>query len=525
MPAAAWAARSGDPVLFTGRNQVPQATLAALRRHAGRDGLRARARVRDLDRARRAGRAGRRRACSGSAPAARSQNALVFARYSDGSLRLEHQRPRPRAGARQRRPAPRRRGRGFARVAAASGGRCCSPTTADALPPELRSFLLDIKPGYEADPTRAVYNHIWLMGDATAIGGEVQARGGRAGRAGPDRPRRRDPGEPAGGVAQPASRRERAAIQQPQKREEMSEAERPDRLSQAGDGRGHPGPRRPLHPALRAPDPQPDPAADRAAAGGRPRAREGERQIARLEELAQHSGDPRGGTGVGSLMKELADGVWHLKCLPGLPWAVNAYLAGDVLIDAGCRQSTRRILKQLDGHEVRRPRAHPRASRPPGREPRGLRGARHPVLVPRAGRARGRGPEADRRAPARQVHGPLLLADLPRARAKVDRAIKEGDEVAGFEVIDAPGPLGRPRRLLARVGPRADPRRRARPTWISTPGSPASTSPTGPHPRPGENRESARKLAALEPELVCFGHGAPLRDPKKLTAFVEGLSD
>ena len=34
MPAAAWAARSGDPVLFTGRNQVPSATLAALRRHA-----------------------------------------------------------------------------------------------------------------------------------------------------------------------------------------------------------------------------------------------------------------------------------------------------------------------------------------------------------------------------------------------------------------------------------------------------------------------------------------------------------
>jgi hypothetical protein len=32
--------------------------------------------------------------------------------------------------------------------------------TADALPADLRSFLLDIKPGYEEDPTRAVYNHI-----------------------------------------------------------------------------------------------------------------------------------------------------------------------------------------------------------------------------------------------------------------------------------------------------------------------------------------------------------------------------
>jgi hypothetical protein len=31
---------------------------------------------------------------------------------------------------------------------------------------------------------------------------------------------------------------------------------------------------------------------------GDPVRREGENQIARLEELAQHSGDPRGGTGV-----------------------------------------------------------------------------------------------------------------------------------------------------------------------------------------------------------------------------------
>ncbi len=23
-------------------------------------------------------------------------------------------------------------------------------------------------------------------------------------------------------------------------------------------------------------------------------------------------------------MKQLADGVWHIKCLPALPWAVNA---------------------------------------------------------------------------------------------------------------------------------------------------------------------------------------------------------
>ncbi len=31
-------------------------------------------------------------------------------------------------------------------------------------------------------------------------------------------------------------------------------------------------------------------------------------------------------------------------------------------------------------------------------------------------------------------------------------------------------------------------------------------------PDPARNTESARRLAALEPALVCFGHGRPLRD-------------
>jgi glyoxylase-like metal-dependent hydrolase (beta-lactamase superfamily II) len=40
---------------------------------------------------------------------------------------------------------------------------------------------------------------------------------------------------------------------------------------------------------------------------------------------------------------------------------------------------------------------------------------------------------------------------------------------------------------------------------------------------PPRNRESARRLAALEPELALFGHGPPLRDPAALTALVEGF--
>ncbi|HZK15597.1 MAG TPA: hypothetical protein VFC52_03300, partial [Solirubrobacterales bacterium] len=35
--------------------------------------------------------------------------------------------------------------------------------------PALRGYLLDIKPGYRDDPTRALYNHVWIIGDQEAI--------------------------------------------------------------------------------------------------------------------------------------------------------------------------------------------------------------------------------------------------------------------------------------------------------------------------------------------------------------------
>jgi ell wall binding domain 2 (CWB2) len=173
MPAAAWAARSGDPVLFTGRNRVPSATLAALRRHAAATvyvlGPESVISKNAVQQAGRVSASVQRVGATGTV-----QNALLFARYSDGSFGWNIN--DPGHGMELANP-----GRPLDAAAAASlassgkWGPLLLTGSADALPPELRSFLLDIKPGYEADPTRAVYNHIWLMGDATAIGGQVQA--------------------------------------------------------------------------------------------------------------------------------------------------------------------------------------------------------------------------------------------------------------------------------------------------------------------------------------------------------------
>jgi hypothetical protein len=37
------------------------------------------------------------------------------------------------------------------------------------LPAKVRSYFLDVKPGYTTDPTRAFYNHVWVIGDQTQI--------------------------------------------------------------------------------------------------------------------------------------------------------------------------------------------------------------------------------------------------------------------------------------------------------------------------------------------------------------------
>jgi len=173
MPAAAWAARSGDPVLFTGKSEVPEATRAALRRHVasavyvlGPQSMVSKTAVSQIARV---SASVQRVGATGAV-----QNALLFARYTDGSFGWNINDPghgmelanvdRPLDAA-------------AAASLASSGqwGPLLVTDKADALPPELRTFLLDIKPGYQTDPTRAVYNHVWLMGDATAIGGEVQA--------------------------------------------------------------------------------------------------------------------------------------------------------------------------------------------------------------------------------------------------------------------------------------------------------------------------------------------------------------
>jgi hypothetical protein len=173
MPAAAWAAKSGDPVLFTNRDSLPAATRQAIERRDRPaiyvlgprsvigDGV-----VRKLESL------GRVRRIAGAGPV---ENAIAFARFKDGNFGWGVRDPGHGLSiANLARPLD----AAAAAALAASGSYAPLLVTdsADALPPALRGFLLDIQPGYQTDPVRGVYNHAWLLGDESAIGGAVQGK-------------------------------------------------------------------------------------------------------------------------------------------------------------------------------------------------------------------------------------------------------------------------------------------------------------------------------------------------------------
>lgn len=174
MPAAAWAARSGDPVLFAQRDSVPKATLDALSSHEGvpvyvlgPDTAVSDKAFEEIDKA-----TGGAERIGAPDPV---ESAIEFARYSDGSFGWNINDPgHGFVLASAERPAD----AGAAAPLSASGtwGPLLLTDDPAALPSPLRGYLLDLKPGYQDDPTRAVYNHVWVIGDQEAISIPLQAQ-------------------------------------------------------------------------------------------------------------------------------------------------------------------------------------------------------------------------------------------------------------------------------------------------------------------------------------------------------------
>jgi hypothetical protein len=173
MPLAGWAAKSGDPILWLTRDAIPPETAAALKTHrkAKFYVLGPADSVSDAVLAQ-VGKLGTAKRIAAGDPIA---TAIAFARYSDGGFGWNVVDPgHGLVFASTRRP------QDAAAAAALSTSGTYGPllllTDAGVLPQPLQNYLLDIQPGYTADPVRGVYNHAWVVGDETAIAAAVQAR-------------------------------------------------------------------------------------------------------------------------------------------------------------------------------------------------------------------------------------------------------------------------------------------------------------------------------------------------------------
>ncbi len=219
-------------------------------------------------------------------------------------------------------------------------------------------------------------------------------------------------------------------------------------------------------------------------------------------------------------MNKVADDVWQIPLVPRN--GVNAYLVGDILVDAGYLLSGRKLVSAVRGHDVRlHALTHVHNDHAGGSKhvhealgvPVWIGAADAPYL--RSGKAPI--PPGNRIA---SLFGPV--AGSPKVEP--ERELHEGDELGhGFVVLDTPGHS--PGHVSFW--------READRTLICGDvffHMNILTTAVGLHQPPNIftydiplNRASERRLAELDPAVACFGHGPPLRDPAAIRAFVAGL--
>lgn len=201
---------------------------------------------------------------------------------------------------------------------------------------------------------------------------------------------------------------------------------------------------------------------------------------------------------------------------------INAYVVGDVLIDAGIRSYKKRILKSLQGHRIA---AHALTHVHPDHQ-----GASHEICqtlnIPlwcsvdevyamESG-------DMSNQIPTHLItrFQNTFWTGAPHA---VDKGLKEGDSVADFEVIETPGhspghlSFWRERDRTLIVGDVA--RNINFLTMQQELGNPPGMFTMD----AARNRESMLKLAALNPKTLFFGHGKPIMDGQKFVDFVQSL--
>jgi hydroxyacylglutathione hydrolase len=220
-------------------------------------------------------------------------------------------------------------------------------------------------------------------------------------------------------------------------------------------------------------------------------------------------------------MKKLAEDVFVLEGFP--PYVINVYLLEDVLIDSGTRYAARRILRRLKNRSVT---LHALTHAHPDHQGSSHRICEHLGIPLWCG-------EADTEAMEKPGE---MMARMPRHWLSgsvgpawagpphpVARRLREGDKVGSFVVIQSPGHTAghvsfwrESDRILVLGDVLSNLNIYSGLVMLREPERFFSLDPVA-------NRRSARRLIELEPKLVCFGHGPPLRDTQRFVDYVNKL--
>ena len=214
----------------------------------------------------------------------------------------------------------------------------------------------------------------------------------------------------------------------------------------------------------------------------------------------------------------VAEDVWQVYGVPA--HAINAYIAGEALIDAMTRWAQRTVMEAVRRHPVTSvalTHCHPD----------------HQGMADRVCRSLGI-PLACHEQDVAWMEGTAPVTFRSRAvtrfqyafagpARRVDRVLREGDMIGDFRVVHTPGHtpghviyfrdsdrVAIAGDIVSNLNPYSRRVRLAEPPW-------------GYSTNPEENRRSLRALIQLNPSLVCLGHGPPLRDPSKLEEFAQQL--
>ena len=200
------------------------------------------------------------------------------------------------------------------------------------------------------------------------------------------------------------------------------------------------------------------------------------------------------------LVEQVAPDLWRLALMPHD--LLNAYLAGDVLIDSGGRLATQRLLAALEGRTVR---AHALTHAHFDHQ-----GSSHavcerlgiPLWCGAGDRAAMESGNLVSILPGKHAMLAWVALVLGGAAHPVSRVLVEGDEVGGFAVLETPGhtpghlAYWRERDRVLILGDVLFNRNPlTRRVGLAEPFAP------GTFDRPA-NRAAARRLAALEPQVA-----------------------